>query len=119
MRWLFRFIQLALRSVLAILVWVLVFLFRLLVPYLLAVLRFLVSLMTTSIAAAVHGPRQYTEWLASKWAWQLLESGVSRDYLDQIYSLCRVLVVSKIVMGLAFGILFTLAILRVVFGIFT
>ena len=116
MRWLFRLTLFIMRSVLAILAWVIANLFRLLLPWILAALRFLINLVTGSLSATVQGPGRYTQWLASEWTRQLLDLGVSRDYLDQIYGLCRLLVVVRIVAGLAVATLFTVAILRVVFG---
>lgn len=117
MRWLFRSVLFLLRSFLTLLVWIMANSLRMLLPYLLATLRLLVSLVSSSLSATVHGPRRYTQWHASKWTQRLLEAGVSREYLDQAYGLCQILVASKIVIGLVVAALFTVAILRVVYGL--
>jgi hypothetical protein len=116
MRLLFRSVLFLLRSVLTLSALMLANLVRLLKPCILAVFRFLINLITGSISATVHGPRQYSRWLASKWTRQLLDRGSSRDYLDQIYGLCQFLAVSKIFMGWVVAAFLMVAILRVVFG---
>ena len=106
------------RLAFTILVKLIVAFIRLLWPFLLAVLRILGSLVSTSLTATVHGPSQFTERLASEWTRRLLDLGVSRDHLDHVHSLCRFLAVSMIVLGWVVTVLFTVAILRVVFGFF-
>lgn len=115
---LFRFIHFLIRSILAVVVWLLVALFQLLLPYLLAVLRMLLGLVSMSLSAAVQGPRIFIDRLASKWTQQLLNLGVSREHLDQLYNLCRFLAASMIVLGWVIATLFTVAVLRLFFGYF-
>lgn len=93
-------------------------LMQLLLPILLIILRILRDLVSTSLSATIHGPRQFIERLASEWTQNLLDSGVSRDHLDQLYGLCRFLAGSKIILGWVVAALFTVAILRIVFGFF-
>jgi hypothetical protein len=90
----------------------------LLLPIFLAVLRVLSRLVFTSFTSTLNGPRQYTDRLASEWTRRVLELGVSRDNIDRVFRLCRFLVASMIFLGWAVSALFTVAILRVVFGIF-
>ena len=89
-----------------------------LLPVLLATLRLLHGLVFTSLTATVTGPGLYIDRLASEWTLQILEMGVQRDDIDQIYRLCRFAVVSRIVLGWVVAILFTVAILRVVIRFF-
>ncbi len=89
---------------------------HLLAPVVLAVLRSLQSLIFMSMTAIVHGPAQYINRLASEWTRRLIERGASRDYIDEIYSLCQFTVTSMVVSGWAISAIFTLLILRVVFG---
>ncbi len=113
-----------LRVVVAIVWWslsmlsrlLLALLIRLLLPFLLAVLHLVGILVFTSLTAAAIGPGLFIERLSSQWTRRLLERGVSREYLDQLHSLCRFLVASLIAMGWIITTLFTVAILRVVFG---
>ena len=91
---------------------------HLLAPIFLAVLRSLRNLVFMSMTATAHGPVQYSNRLASQWTRQLIEMGASREYIDQIYSLCRFTVMSMICSGWIVSGVFTMAILRVVFGIF-
>ena len=111
-----RMLWLVVRLALKGLVWIFAILARLMISSFLAVFRFLLNLVTTSFYALVHGPKRYMEWLAGKWAQKLLENGVSRDYIDQIYGLCQALAFTKIALGLVVAALFTVAILRIVFG---
>lgn len=116
MKWFFRFVGFVFRSVIALLVWILANTIRLLLPILLAVVRFLMNQVGSSLSGLIYGPRRYVELLASKWTVQLLDRGVSHDYLDQIHGLCIFLASSKFVMGLTIAGLILVAVLRVVFG---
>jgi len=113
-----RMIWFIVRMILKLIGRLLQLLFSLLIPVLSVLLRWSFRLMSLSLTATVHGPRQFTERLASEWTQRLLELGVSHDHLDQLYTLCRFLAASMIVLGWVVAALFTVAILRVVFGIF-
>jgi hypothetical protein len=69
-----------------------------------------------SLTATVNGPSQFIDRLAFEWTRHFLDIGVPREYLDQIFSLCRFLVASMIVSGWVIAALFTVAVLRIVFG---
>lgn len=112
-----RSAQLLLRSTFTITFRLVVILFRLFLPYFLTTIRIMRSLVFISLTATVNGPTQYTDRLASEWTQNLLLMGVSRDYLDQIFVLCRFVARSMVVMGWVVATLFLVAILRVVFGI--
>ena len=116
MRWFFRFIWFVWRSLAALLVWMVVNTLRLLLPIVLAVLRMLMNQVATSLSALVYGPRRYVEKLASKWTLQLLDRGVSREYLDQVHGLCIFLATSKILIGLLIAGVFLVAVIRVFYG---
>lgn len=90
---------------------------HMLMPVVLAVLRSLRGLTVMSMTAMVHGPAQYTNRLASQWTRRLIELGASREYIDEIYGLCRFTAMSMICAGWVVSVLFSVAILRVVFGI--
>jgi hypothetical protein len=90
----------------------------LLLPMLLAVLRVLRDLIFISLAATVNGPAQYRDRLAAQWTGQIIHLGADRNWLDRIYIFCQFIVGSAIVLGWSFSILFTVLILRVVFGFF-
>jgi hypothetical protein len=119
MNLLFRLINFLIRLTFTILIRLLIILFRLILPHILATLRLLRTLMFMSITATVNGPRQFIDRLASEWTRHFLDRGVPRDYINQIYSLCHFLAGSAIVLGWMVTALFTYAILRVVFGLFT
>jgi len=87
-------------------------------PSLVAVLRIMRDLLFSSFTATITGPRQYTDRLASEWTLQILQLGISREYINQVHSLCVALSVSRIVLGWVIAALFTVAVLRVVFGLF-
>jgi len=116
MRWFFRFIWFVSRTLTALLVWIVVNAIRVFLPIVLAVLRLLINQVATSLSALVYGPRRYVEKLASKWTLQLLDRGVSREYLDQVHGLCIFLATSKILMGLVIVGVILVAVLRVVYG---
>jgi hypothetical protein len=118
MNLLFRFIRFLALLAFNLLFRLIVLLIRLLLPFLLAVLRGLSGLVFTSLSATVNGPGQYIDRLASEWTAWILSLGVDRGSIDRIYSLCRFLVASRLILGWTVATLFTVAILRVVFGIF-
>jgi hypothetical protein len=71
-----------------------------------------------SMTATVHGPTQYSRRLASQWTRQAIELGASRENVEEIYGLCQFTVMSMIVSGWIVSTIFTIIILRVVFGFF-
>lgn len=95
-----------------------VLIIRFLLPLILVVLRALLGLISISFAATVNDPREFIDRLAAEWTRWFLERGADREHINQIYSLCRFMVGSMIVLGWAISILFTVEILRVVFGFF-
>ena len=88
-------------------------------PFALAVFKRLFALMRFSLKALVTGPKQFIERLASEWTNWLLASGVSRDHMDNAYRFCLFLATSLIILGWVVTTLFLVAILRIVFGLFT
>ena len=96
----------------------LVTLLGLLLPVLLFVLRALRDLVAMSFAATVNGPAPFTDRLAGEWTQQLIELGAPLDHIDPIFQFCRLVARSIIVLGWLISIVFTMQILRVVFGIF-
>ena len=103
---------------LRLLFFLLVTLFGLLLPVLLFVLRALRDLVSISFAATVNGPAPFVDRLAGEWTQRLIELGAPLDRIDQIFSFCRLAARSIIVLGWLISIVFTVEILRVVFGIF-
>lgn len=89
-----------------------------LLPILFWLLHLLWSIVSMSFTATINGPGQYVNNLAAEWTQRLLEVTGGREYIDQIFSLCRLLVGSTIVLGWIISIVFTVEILRVVFGLF-
>jgi len=89
-----------------------------LLPILQATLRVLLALIFTSFAATVNGPRQFIDRLASEWTRRIIELVDGRDHIDQIFSFCRLMAGTMIVLGWLVSILFTVAILRVVSSFF-
>ena len=87
-------------------------------PILIWVVRTLRALVFMSFTATVHGPPVFASRLASQWTRGFLESGADRNRIDQIYSLCYFAAASMIVLGWVISILFTVTVLRVVFGFF-
>jgi hypothetical protein len=93
--------------------------FRLiLLPVLLAVFLVLRDLISLSFAATVNGPVLYTDRLASEWTRRLLELGAPRDHIDPIFVFCQLAVGSLVVLGWVVTALFTVEMLRIVFGFF-
>jgi len=95
-----------------------IFLQLILLPILLVVLRLLRDLIFLSFTATVNGPMQYTDRLSSEWTRRLLDLGGSRDHIDQIFVFCQLAVGSLVALGWIVTTLFTVEILRVVFGFF-
>jgi hypothetical protein len=112
------FIRFLARLILWLFLGLLGVLLRVLWPFFLATLRILHALVSRSLIAAVNGSGIYTEMLASEWTRRLIELGVSRDHLDELYGLCRFLAVAEIAIGWIIVALFAVLILRVVFGFF-
>jgi hypothetical protein len=87
-------------------------------PFLLATLRVSGRLVFTSLTATVTGPTEFTDRLASEWTRRVLEMGIRPEDIDRVFRLCRFLVASMIILGWLVATLFTVAVLRVVFGLF-
>ena len=117
MRWLLRFFWFISRSLVTFLVWIVVNAIRRLLPVLMVVLRFLIGYVSTSLSAMIYGPRRYVDGLASKWTLQLLDRGVSQDYIDELHDLCIFLAALKFVIGLVIAGVVLVAILRTVYNI--
>ena len=107
------FLQL-LRFLLALLI----VLIRLLLPVFLVAVRTLGGLAAMSFAATVNGPTQFIDRLAAQWTQRLLELGAPIDRIDQIFSFCRFTARSMIVLGWLVSVLFTVELIRIVFGFF-
>ena len=88
-----------------------------LLPLLRTTMHLLRHLVFTSFLAAVNGPGMFIDRLATEWTWQVLDLGIPRNDIDQIYILCRFLAGGMIVLGWLISATFTVAVLRVVFGI--
>jgi hypothetical protein len=95
-----------------------VLLVRLLLPILLTTLRALLGLISLSFAATVNDPGKFIDRLAAEWTRRLLALGAPRERIDPIYRFCRVLAGTTIVLGWVVAGIFTVEILRVVFGFF-
>jgi hypothetical protein len=89
-----------------------------LLPLLLATIRLTGSLIFFSFSATVNGPRQFIDRLAGEWTQSFHETVHDRSHIHEIYQLCRILVIARMVLGWVVLIAFTVAILRVVFGFF-
>ncbi len=94
-----------------------VVLFHLLVPLVLRLLHLLWFLVAASFTATVIGPRQYVDRLGADWTGRLIASGLDRDHIDHLYTLCRLAVTARMVLGWVIAVLFTVFMLRLVFGI--
>ena len=113
-----RFVLFIARLTFNFLVWLFVRLLRLLLPVIRTLLVWLLRLVTTAIVASATGPREYIERMASEWTRRLITLGVSGDHLDSAYRLCHLLAASTIVLGWIIVLLFSVAVIRVVFGYF-
>jgi hypothetical protein len=119
MRLVVRFIRFLVLSIMNIM-WILIALiFRLLfLPLLLLAFRAMRDLIFLSFTATVNGPYQYTDRVASDWTRRFLEMGAPRDHMDSIYFVCQMAVGSLIALGWVVSVLFTVEIIRIVFGYF-
>ncbi len=90
---------------------------RLLQPVVMRLLRLMGILVLASFTAAVVGPRQYVDRLGADWTRRFITSGLDRDRIDDLYTLCRLAVAARMVLGWIIAVLFTVLILRVVFGL--
>lgn len=90
----------------------------LLLPLVVLVFGLLRSLFLLSLTAAVNGPTRFINRLAGEWTERFHERVDNREHIHQIYQLCRFLVGTLIVLGWLVATLFTIVILRVVFGNF-
>ena len=87
-------------------------------PLLTWVVRMLRGLVFLSFTATVNGPGEYTNQLASEWTRGFIERGFDRNRIDEIHSLCRFAAGSLIVLGWVVSILFTVTLIRVIYGWF-
>jgi len=103
---------------LRLLFFLLIALLGLLLPVLLFVLRALRDLVSISFAATVNGPAPFGDRLAGEWTQRFIEMGAPLDRIDQIFRFCQLAVRSIIVLGWLVSIVFTVQLLRIVFGLF-
>jgi hypothetical protein len=103
---------------LRLLFFLLIALVGLLLPVLLFMLRTTRDLVSISFAATVNGPAPFADRLAGEWTERLIEMGAPRDRIDQVFALCQFMARLIIVLGWLVSIVFTVEILRVVFGYF-
>ena len=96
----------------------LILLISFLLPIVLVLLRGLIGLISISFAATVNGPRPFVDRLAGEWTHHLLERGAPPDRIDLLFGLCQFAARSIIVLGWIISIVFTVQVLRVVFGFF-
>ena len=94
------------------------FLQLILLPVLLVILRAMSALIFFSFSATINGPMQYTDRVASEWTRRLLELGGLRGHIDHIFVFCQLIVGFLVALGWIVTVLFTVGILRVVFGHF-
>ena len=114
----FGFLRFIARWVITLTIRLLIEILRLLLPLLLRVIRWLFALMRFSLTATVNNPRQFIDRLASEWTRWVLTLGVSPIHIDNAYRFCRFFAASLVVLGWIATILFTVFILRIVFGYF-
>lgn len=104
--WLFRLLTVILRLLLRFLI----------LPIVLFILRSIRRLIAMFISATVNGPSQFIDKLAKQWTLRLRNRGIANEDLDFAYRLCRFLAFVAVLTGWVVTVLFTVAILRVVFG---
>lgn len=93
--------------------------FRLIVlPLLLVVLRLCGNLILFSFRATVNGPGRFINRLAGEWTERIHQVVDDRNHIYEVFLLCRFIAGALVVLGWLFTTLFTVAILRVVFGFF-
>jgi hypothetical protein len=114
-----RLLRFLLISILNILVWLLATLFRLvLLPLLIVILRLLRDLVSLSFRATVNGPTRFIDRLAGEWTERFHGLVDDRSHIYEVYQLCRFMAAALIILGWIIATLFTVELLRVVFGIF-
>jgi hypothetical protein len=123
MNLLFRFLRFLVSSVLHLLFHLLLGLlavvFRLLLlPLLVLVLRVFRDLIFLSFTATVNGPTRFIDRLAGEWTHRVFDLVDDREHVQEVYQLCRLMVGGLIVLGWIITGLFTVEILRIVFGFF-
>jgi hypothetical protein len=117
MNFLLRFLM---ASVLRVLFWLLIILGRfLLLPLLALIARLFVDLVSLSFGAAANGPTAFIDRLAGEWTERFHEVVEDREHMNEIYHLCRFMVGVLVVLGWLVSTIFTIMLLRVVFGFFT
>ena len=112
-----RFLRFLLISILNILVWFLAMLFRLLLlPLLALVLRVFRDLVLLSFSATVYGPARFIDRRAGEWTQMIVDLVDDRGHINEIYQLCRFMVASLLLLGWVVSILFTVTMIRVIYG---
>jgi hypothetical protein len=129
MNLIFRFIRFVVLSIFHLLIALISAIFRFLVlvviagifrfvlwPFLVAVFRLLRDLLFLSFRATVNGPTRFIDRLAGEWTQRIFALVDDREHIHEVYQLCRLLVGVLVVLGWIIATLFTVEILRVVFG---
>jgi hypothetical protein len=88
-------------------------------PLFMAVLRVFRGLIFLSFRATVNGPTRFIDRRAGEWTQMIVDSVDDRAHIHEIYQLCRFVVGTMIVLGWIVSGIFTVTLLRVVFGFFT
>jgi hypothetical protein len=91
----------------------------LMLPLLITILRLGSTLVFFSFWATVNGQTRFVDRLAGEWTQRVLDLVDDREHIHEVYQFCRLLVGGLIVLGWIITGLFTVEILRVVFGFFT
>src|SRR5260221_6282129 len=108
MNLLFRLLRFLTITIFNLLMSLIALIFSLVVlPLLVWIVQILRGLIFMSFTATVNGPGEYRNRLASEWTRGIIESGFDRNRIDEIYSLCRFVASSLIVLGWLISILFT------------
>jgi hypothetical protein len=119
MNLLFRFSRFLLSLVWQVLLNLAIAVFRfLLLPLLIAVLRFGSTLVFFSFRATVNGPTRFVDRLAGEWTQRVLDLVDDREHIHEVYQLCRLMIGVLIVLGWTVTGFFTVEMLRIVFGFF-
>lgn len=87
-------------------------------PALLLVLRACRDLIFFSFRATVFGPARFIDRLAGEWTARFHQVVEDREHIDEVFLLCRLAAGSLVILGWLLTLLFTVEILRVVFGHF-
>jgi len=115
----FRFIRFLFLFILQILLNLTITICRLiLLPLLIAVLRLGSALVFFSFRATVNGPAHFVDRFAGDWTRRVLDLVDDREHIHEVYQLCRLIVACLILLGWILTGVFTVEILRVVFGFF-